>query len=137
MPEWTFRIEGDPKPWQAQMRQAARSVGFLCMEAWKETIGIALRHEKPRAGPVALDIEFYRELPETAPQHRLNAIKRYQDSHIIKRPDASNMRKAFEDACQGFLYHDDSQIVDGYTKKRFAKSGESGYTIARLRTVEL
>ena len=123
------------------MRHAERSVGFLYMEAWQEYGAVQLRQqfrpEKPLDGPVALDVEFYRQLPATAPTSRLSAIKRYQDSHITKRPDLDNYRKAFSDFCQGILFWVDSQVVEGYTKKRFAEAGEPGYTLVRLRTVEL
>ena len=38
------------------------------------------------------------------------------------KPDLSNFVKAIEDALNGVVYHDDSQIVSEYTHKRYADS---------------
>ena len=35
------------------------------------------------------------------------------------KPDASNILKAAEDACNKIVYHDDAQIVQAYAVKRY------------------
>ncbi len=57
--------------------------------------------------PLAMSIDFYLTKPKSA-KKRIH--------HTVK-PDRSNLLKTVEDACNGILYHDDAQIIDGRIRK--------------------
>ena len=55
--------------------------------------------------PLEMIVETYRSLPKSAP-------KKLTREHDTKKPDATNVAKACEDALNGIAYVDDAQIVD-------------------------
>lgn len=55
--------------------------------------------------PIEMIVETYRSLPKSAP-------KKVHSEHDTKKPDATNVAKACEDALNGIAYVDDAQIVD-------------------------
>jgi Holliday junction resolvase RusA-like endonuclease len=74
---------------------------------------IARQHapKKPIEDPVSVSLKIYRQIPEsTTKKDRalfLAGIKR-----PVVKPDNSNYAKGIEDALNGIIYKDDSQIVD-------------------------
>jgi Holliday junction resolvase RusA-like endonuclease len=48
------------------------------------------------------------------------------------RPDRTNYLKGFEDALQGIVYVNDSQVVDGPILKEYA-DGPEGYTVVWIQ----
>lgn len=60
--------------------------------------------------PVSMDIEIYLEIPKSfSKKKQIDA----QEKRLLptKKPDCSNVLKSIEDAMNGIVYKDDSQIV--------------------------
>ena len=67
---------------------------------------------------LALYIEFYFVKPKSAPKNRC---------FPTTKPDLDNLVKLVCDSMNKIVYHDDSQIIDLYVKKRY--SSEEGIQI--------
>lgn len=121
---FTLWLDGIPAPWQAQMRNAARTPGFLRMQAYQQQLQVAARHHWGHTSPLSellvMDIEFWLEYPQSAPQRQVKAMENWVWKHRGMKPDRDNLQKACSDALQGIVYDNDSQIVDGRTMKDFA-----------------
>ena len=68
--------------------------------------------QAPLVGPVSVHIRFWMVKPKK-PKHR---------EHITK-PDLTNLAKTVEDAANGLLYADDSQIVYLVLEKAYCSGG--------------
>jgi Holliday junction resolvase RusA-like endonuclease len=136
-----FVIHGPPAQWTVYIKgKGPPSPGFHRMKEWQAEIQEIFKQEwdhEPLDGPIELDTEFYRPRGKTCPEHQERAITRWLDKHILSRPDLTNYRKACEDACNGVLFHDDSQVVGGKMRKRYAPQYSEGYTVIKIREVEL
>ena len=136
-----FVIHGPPQQWTVYVKdKGPPSPGFKRMKLWQAEIQELFKQEwlrEPLEGPIELDTEFYRPRGKTCPTHQERAIGRWLDKHILSRPDVTNYRKACEDACNGILFYDDSQVVGGKMKKRYAPQYSEGYTVIKVREVEL
>ena len=136
-----FVIHGPPAQWTVYIKdKGPPSPGFKRMKVWQAEIQAIFQQEwsrEPLEGPIELDTEFYRPRGKTCPTHQERAIGRWLDKHILSRPDLTNYRKACEDACNGILFYDDSQVVGGKMKKRYAPQYSEGYTVIKIREVEL
>ena len=139
------QIPGDPAQWTIYTKQGPPPIGFLNMQSWQSQIQLRLRkawgNEEPLTGAVVLDMEFYIPWPDSAPQHRANAIENWYWKHRIMRPDWLNYFKAAEDACQGILFHNDSQVLRGSGKKELMRptvynKPKEGFTVIRFRPLE-
>lgn len=115
--EWWFVLPVNPVPWTAPEASVGRKnggtfVNFYSsqeLKNYKEAIAAEVEHQldedwAPLEDEIALEFFFYRRLDS---QER--ATKRRSRSHIA---DATNMQKAVEDALQGVLFVNDSQVVD-------------------------
>jgi len=138
-------IPGDPAPWQVYTRQGPPPLGVLKFQAWQEQIRVHLRqawgNKDPLTGPVVLDAEFYLPWPDSAPQKAQVSIQRWYESHLVKKPDLDNLRKAFSDACEGILFHGDQQVVRGEARKDILRptvytNFKEGYTRMRFKPLE-
>ncbi|MGH7774652.1 MAG: RusA family crossover junction endodeoxyribonuclease [Candidatus Binatia bacterium] len=131
----TFIVRGEPAPWTAQMRAAKRSDAFVRMQVYQACIQAQVKQQwgsRDRiTGPVYLEMEFYRGMPSPV---RLGSQTRFewQVRHIQQKPDWLNYFKAAEDALQGILFENDSQVVSGKGLKWYTGDSE-GYTIIRIR----
>ena len=136
-----FVIHGPPQQWTVYVKdKGPPSPGFKRMKLWQAEIQELFKQEwmrEPLEGPIELDTEFYRPRGKTCPTHQERAIGRWLDKHILSRPDVTNYRKACEDACNGILFYDDSQVVGGKMKKRYAPQYSEGYTVIKVREVAL
>lgn len=65
---------------------------------------------------MALDVEFVLARPKS--------VKR---AHPTTKPDLDNFLKLLEDAGNGYIWHDDSQITVVRMSKRYTVSGESAH----------
>ena len=88
------------------------------LKPWRQRLHWELRHcvngiaDFPLAGPVAVDITFTMPKPKAAPKKRR--------TYPITRPDRGKLARAVEDALtEAGVIRDDSQIVDGATRKVF------------------
>lgn len=75
---------------------------------------------EPITGACRMHLYLYREIPASWS----NTKKEKADSDMIfptTKPDSSNILKAVEDALNGVVWKDDSQIVDHVVSKRYSK----------------
>ncbi|OPY74938.1 MAG: Endodeoxyribonuclease RusA [Syntrophorhabdus sp. PtaU1.Bin153] len=71
------------------------------------------------AGPVQVDVTF--EIPRPRAHFRANGqLKGNAPIFCDKKPDCSNYLKGLEDALNGILWRDDSQIAIVNVRKRYA-----------------
>ena len=123
---WEFTVPGDPAPWTAWPKRGVPPEGFLRMQAWQSQIQ-AIQYWRggdgpgePIAGPVRLELEFYL-LPPKKPTNE------------YPRQDNTNLIKACEDALQGIVFVNDSQVVVTRAKKAYAtKDSNAGFTVIRV-----
>ena len=136
-----FVIHGPPQQWTVYVKdKGPPSPGFKRMKAWQQEIRDILQSEWERApleGPIELDTEFYRPRGKTCPTKQLVAMNKWMEKHLLNRPDVTNYRKSCEDACNGILFVDDSQVVGGKMKKRYAPLYSEGYTVIKIREVDV
>ena len=81
---------------------------------WKKEIArqILQYSRRPQLeGPLETIMVFYLKRPKSLPKKVINHIK---------KPDISNFVKAAEDAMEGIVYKNDSQIWKSETVKRYA-----------------
>ena len=69
--------------------------------------------------PVNLYLYIRAPIPKSLPKKRLEACLNGLEKPI-KKPDASNVLKSVEDAMNGVVYKDDSQIVNIHVTKVYA-----------------
>lgn len=140
---YSFAVEGEPCPWTSWPKRGPMPPAFARMQVWQEHIRAAFWNkyrDKPRlSGLITLDIEFYRGLPASAPK-RLEALERWMIRHIKTKPDLTNYLKAAEDALQGVVFVDDSQVVKGSELKGYSRPGQphypGGYTVFTVTEME-
>ena len=139
------QIPGDPAPWTVFTKNRAPTPGFYRMKVWQTQIQIALREEwgtqEPLTEPVVLDSAFFLPWPQSAPQHKAKAIEDWYWKHLVMKPDIDNLRKALSDACEGFLFVGDQQVVRGDIKKDILRptvysKPKEGFTVIRFRPLE-
>jgi len=138
--EWVFVVHARPRPWAVYARWLGPpSVGFKSMKQWQEEIQIQVKQDwsrGPLSGALRIDTEFYRPLGKQAPKTKPKQLI-YEVTHLIKRPDLDNYRKACIDALQGIVFFDDAQVCEGFMSKRYAPLHSEGYTIIRVSILEL
>ena len=81
---------------------------------WKRTVMAQALVCKPAhllAGALAAEMDFYLPRPKSLPKRVV---------YPMKKPDASNLLKAVEDALRGIVFADDSQIVTLRATKHYA-----------------
>jgi len=151
-------VPGEPRPWSVYTRQGTPPLGFVRMQEWQLLIQIAAKKamagRPPLEGSVRVHVIFSRGIPETVPkvpakpnkhEHRDHFSERllkaklkrdaWLDAHLIspRGGDRDNYLKAFSDALQGIIYHDDSQIIGGDAIKDYVLSSQEGHTWAIIR----
>ena len=72
-------------------------------------------------GAVALTVDAYFSIPRSWP------VRKQEDAEVmkirhLKRPDASNIIKIVEDAMNGVVWVDDSQIVQLHASKHYSRT---------------
>jgi len=85
---------------------------------WKQDVRLQVLAELRKAGsvptahegPVVMDLFFYLPRPKSLPKR----VK-----HHLKKPDKGNLEKGVEDALKGLIWRDDSQVIDGRTRKQY------------------
>ncbi len=132
MDDLEFEVEGNPEPWQVQVRNSARTDAYERRVAWQEQIRVAALqvwkvdggHTEPFAGLFELQMVFYMPWPPNAQQPRNipwpgNGSERIpgMDRLLGKKPDLTNLFKAAEDALKGIIIKDDCQRVAGGDRK--------------------
>nr|WP_289038238.1 RusA family crossover junction endodeoxyribonuclease [uncultured Allobacillus sp.] len=105
---------------------------------YKKFVSLIARHHAPEVpldGPLGAHIKIYRQIPKsTTKKDRaliLEGVKR-----PITKPDNSNYAKGIEDALNGIIYKDDSQIVDLQVSKFYSENPRVEVTIEELELFE-
>lgn len=83
---------------------------------WKRTVlaqVLVFKPERPSAAALALSCAFTFPRPKSLPKRIVNHVR---------RPDCSNLVKAIEDALNGVVYLDDSQIVKLEVTKTYGET---------------
>jgi len=137
----TFKVDGDPVGKQ-RARYAkrgnfvqtytpdkTRNYEFSIKEAAIEAMGSSEALETP----VTLYLYIRAPIPKSLPKKRLEAISNGSEKPI-KKPDASNVLKSVEDAMNGVVYKDDSQIVNIHVTKVY--SSQSGIDVCVKECLE-
>lgn len=75
----------------------------------------------PSEKPLMMIIYIFVPIPKSYTKKQRAAIES-GDLRPAKKPDVSNYIKLIEDACNGILYKDDSQIVELRAKKFYSDS---------------
>jgi Holliday junction resolvase RusA-like endonuclease len=81
--------------------------------AWEKKAAFEARrqyHGEPLEGPIDIDVQATFSVPKSWPLWKQLQAEDGMVVHTIK-PDASNVLKAVEDALQGIVFRDDSQIA--------------------------
>ena len=130
----TIRAYGDPK---AQPRgrafafkdksgkATARVYNPKTAEGWKTLIAVAARPftpTEPMAGPIQMDCTFIFQRPKAhfVANDRSRELKAKAPKWHISKPDVDNIWKVVMDCLKTLdFYHDDSQICQGRTEKRY------------------
>ncbi len=132
-----FEIPGTPVPWQVWIRKSKPTPTYLEMQAWQAQVSAYLRslwQGPPIDTIVSLDTIFWLPWPEHGPQKLQRAVEKFKFTQLGKKPDLDNYRKACTDACQGILFHNDSQVVDGYMRKNYLEPPAiEGYTVIEIQ----
>ncbi len=123
----TFKVDADPVGKQ-RARYAkrgnfvqtytpdkTRNYESLIKEAAIEAMGSS----EPLETPVTLYLYIRAPIPKSLPKKRIEACLNGLEKPI-KKPDASNVLKSVEDAMNGVIYKDDSQIVNIHVSKVYS-----------------
>lgn len=123
----TFKVDADPVGKQ-RARYAkrgnfvqtytpdkTRNYESLIKEAAIEAMGSS----EPLETPVTLYLYIRAPIPKSLPKKRMEACLNGLEKPI-KKPDASNVLKSVEDAMNGVVYKDDSQIVNIHVSKVYS-----------------
>lgn len=123
----TFKVDADPVGKQ-RARYAkrgnfvqtytpdkTRNYEALIKEAAIEAMG----NSEILETPVNLYLYIRAPIPKSLPKKRLEACLNGLEKPI-KKPDASNVLKSIEDAMNGVVYKDDSQIVNIHVAKVYS-----------------
>lgn len=71
--------------------------------------------------PLKMNVWFFRPLQKSLSKKERE--KRIKHEHLpIAKPDTSNYIKSFEDALNGIVWKDDSQITDIHAYKRYSEN---------------
>lgn len=116
----TFTVPGEPFAWKRPAGNGKRRYTPTAMADAKRVVAqmarLACRNPLPKEAPVIIEYSFYMRPPK-----RINYETR---PYPLKVPDIDNLEKLISDAMNTIAYHDDCQIVDSITRKRWAKDGK-------------
>lgn len=137
----TFKVEGNPVGKQ-RARYAKRGNHVMAYtpektrtyeSLIKDAAIVAMGASEPLESPVSLYLYIRVPIPTSATKKRLEAISK-GDEKPTKKPDASNVLKSVEDAMNGVVYKDDSQIVNIHVTKVY--SSQAGVDICVKECLE-
>ena len=104
-------------------------------QRWEQAASWEARRQyqgKPLEGPVGLTVVAEFGIPSSWPKWKREQAEDGMVAHTIK-PDASNVLKAVEDALQGVLFRDDSQIASVMIDKWY---GSEPRVIVEVRALD-
>jgi Holliday junction resolvase RusA-like endonuclease len=126
------QIEGRPVPWQRPRARGKRFFDAQIEE--KNDIRRAIKEvfEGPiLRGPLCLTTEFYFKVPKNiSKKNRFEMLS--GKIPFTKRPDLSNLVKIIEDAANGFLWEDDSQIARLRAEKLYGTEEKTIIAVSQI-----
>ena len=127
----TFTIDGQPKALARHRStrsghtydpQSNKDAKKKIVDAAKAVM-FASRMDKPLEGALKLDVTFFMKRPKATP----NTVV-----YCTKRPDLDNMEKLLNDALQGVLFGDDSQVCLIVSEKIYGDDPKTEITYAEI-----
>ena len=122
-----FEIPGDAQA-QGRPRAGKTKRGKVVMydpqesrdyKSYVRLIASQHRPNNPLEGQLEVFINIYRRMPKSITKKRRQAV--IEGIHRpITKPDLTNIAKGIEDALNGIIYKDDSQIVDLHISKYYS-----------------
>lgn len=121
-----FTIPGDPIP-QGRPR-AGKNRGKIVMydpresKEYKRYVSLIARQHAPKVlleGALSMRMKIYRNIPKSTTK-KDRALISEGIKRPITKPDNTNYAKGIEDALNGIIYKDDSQIVDLQIQKYYS-----------------
>ena len=103
------------KPWRARVAANAR---------------LAMRGRRPFTGAIALAVTVCRRRPKEHYDSR-GRIKETAPEYPITRPDTLKQARGVEDAMTRIVWLDDSQVVEHYVLKMFARTPKVFISVRR------
>jgi len=120
-----FHVTSAPVAWQRAGLAKGGRHHFTRPEtrAWEREVAIrgkaAMRGRPLLEGPVELVLVFLLPVPASWPNWKRRAAF---DGEVVPtaKPDFDNLAKGVSDALNGVCWADDAQVVDSFTRKRYA-----------------
>ena len=135
MTELAFTVLGRPQPAGSKrafpVRRGGRVTGVAVSEdnvrakPWQALVAAAavdaLGEERKLAGPLVLEVDFYFARPAGHYGKGRNAgtVRAAAPRYPATRPDTTKLLRGLEDALNGLVWRDDSQIVDQRARKLY------------------
>ncbi|MCU7840872.1 MAG: RusA family crossover junction endodeoxyribonuclease [Candidatus Thiodiazotropha sp. (ex Troendleina suluensis)] len=82
-------------------------------------------------GPVSMTVRLCMKMPESWSKKRKDEALSGKIA-ATKKPDCSNVIKGIEDAMNGVVYRDDSQIIEQIIIKRYSAAPQAIITVAEV-----
>jgi Holliday junction resolvase RusA-like endonuclease len=95
-------------PGAKEKKKIRKAVADMLPEGWV-----------PAAGQVGLELDYYIPARSDSTVTQL-ILARFGLVRPTHKPDANNLVKEFEDACNGLLWEDDSQVVEETVRKWYS-----------------
>lgn len=134
-----FDVDGKPKG-KERPRMGPGGVVYTptstedAEEAIADLARKAMAGQPPATGPIGVWIEAVFATPQSWPKAVRMAARRGEVYHVSK-PDKDNIEKLVFDALKDVAWHDDSQIADGRTRKRYGATARLEIIVATLAGV--
>ena len=121
-----FTIPGKPEP-QLRPRATRMGKGIRMYDPpktkkYKDYVSMIARQNAPKKlleGELDMTIDIYRQIPKSTSK-KMRKLMNDKIVRPIVRPDNTNYAKGIEDALNGIIYKDDSQIVDLHISKYYS-----------------
>jgi len=148
-----FFVPGIPRPGGSKRAFAIRkkdgSIGVRVADmggnltmTWRSTVADfarqAMQSHEPFTQAIVLEVLFRMPRPKAHFSHRTGEVSfRYELCLCTKRPDATKLLRAVEDALSGIVWHDDAQIVKQYVWKFYDVNPGAFITVSNADVFEV
>jgi Holliday junction resolvase RusA-like endonuclease len=128
----TYTISGPPTPWAAPRQCGKIYYNPKHKEKMRAVAEIVEQLIRPITGPIRVDMTFHMPIPRS----KAKKVKE-GDWHTCK-PDATNIRKLYEDVLEiAGVYKNDSQVCEGYSKKIYSLTPRTEIKVTPLMDEEV
>lgn len=121
-----INIPGDPvaqaRPRAVKMGKGIRMYDPKPSADYKKYVATIAKQHAPKKileGALGVKLKVYRQIPKSTTKKRRQAMNEGIERPVVK-PDLTNYAKGIEDALNGIIYHDDSQIIDLQIEKHYS-----------------